>query len=331
MSRDPPDSWYKQTPLSRNAARYLWWGLANKTRSSYRTAVHSYTEFCALSRVTAFPATIQSLTGWVARLADHRIQVKTIKAYLCGVRSAHVDMGFEDLDVFHHPLLQRVIAGIRRLRGEADIKERRPITRDLLLQILTRFDTSTLESATLHASFCLAFAAFLRVGEFTWTEADLSDDFQHWHVTRRSVTLYEDYMELTLPSSKTDPFRRGITLSIAAANDAACPIRSLRNLFTRFPAGMASPLFHPGKAFTRQYVTTALKDTLRSFGHAGHYSGHSFRRGAATSARDAGLSDDEIQLLGRWKSDSYRLYIETHPAYILAASRRLQRSHPAPS
>ncbi len=240
-------------------------------------------------------------------------------------------MGFEDLAVFHHPLLQRVINGVRRLRGEADTKERRPITRDLLLRVLSQFDTTTRQGATLHASFCLAFAAFLRVGEFTWTEADLKDDFQRWHITRRSVTLHDDHLELTLPSSKTDPFRRGITLSIAAANDGGCPIRSLRNLFNRFPADASSPLFDTGKAFSRKFVTETLRDTLRRLGCQGHYSGHSFRRGAATWARHIGLSDDEIQLLGRWKSDSYRLYIETHPAYILAASRRLQRPHAAQS
>ncbi len=189
----------------------------------------------------------------------------------------------------------------------------------------------TIGRPALHASFCLAFAAFIRVGEFTWTEADLKDDFQRWHITRRSVTLHDDHLELTLSSSKTYPFRRGITLSIAAANDGGCPIRSLRNLFNRFPADASSPLFDIGKAFSRKFVTETLRDTLRRLSCQGHYSGHSFRRGAATWARHIGLSDDEIQLLGRWKSDSYRLYIETHPAYILAASRRLQRPHAAQS
>lgn len=74
-----------------------------------------------------------TLAGWIASLSTHRIKTKTIKAYLTGLRSAHVDMGFDDLSVFHHPQLQRIIAGSRRLHGEADIKERRAITKDLLL------------------------------------------------------------------------------------------------------------------------------------------------------------------------------------------------------
>lgn len=37
------------------------------------------------------------------------------------------------------------------------------------------------------------------------------------------------------------------------------------------------------------------------------YSGHSFRRGAASSAATLGLTDLEIQQLGRWRSDAYKL------------------------
>ena len=236
-------------------------------------------------------------------------------------------MGFDGLEVFHHPLLERILAGIRRLRGEANTRERRPITRDLLLQMLRQFDKNTRFGATMHASFCLAFAGFLRIGEFTWTSSDLLDeDFEKWFLTRRSVSFRDDHLLLTLPSSKADPFRRGITLTIAATNDEACAVASLKHLFDKYPAELSSPLFNPHRPFTRKLVTDTMRDTLLILGHGGHYAGHSFRRGAATSAREAGLTDAEIQLLGRWKSDSYRLYIVTHPARILDASRRHQQA-----
>ncbi len=229
------------------------------------------------------------------------------------------------MDVFHSARLRRVLDGTRRLRGEADTQERCPVTKDILLQILPHFGHSTKHEATMRAAFCLAFAAFLRVGEFTYEAKDLrADDFDSWFLTRRSVRLYEDSLELTLLSSKTDPFRHGVTLTIAATNDEACAVRALRHLFQRWPASLSSPLFEIDGVFTRDSVTSNLRQALRAFGLEGHYSGHSFRRGAATSARITGLSEDEIRLLGRWKSDSYRLYIKTHPAYILAASRRHQ-------
>ena len=72
------------------------------------------------------------------------------------------------------------------------------------------------------------------------------------------------------------------------------------------------------------------QEGIRILGYRGNYTGHSFRRGAATSARLAGLSDQVIQLLGRWKSTCYRLYIDTPPEWIHNASSRHQKTQPFP-
>ena len=82
------------------------------------------------------------------------------------------------------------------------------------------------------------------------------------------------------------------------------------------------PLFQlNGAAFTRKPVTNHLRQMLVCLGARGRYSGHSSRRGAATSAQDSGPTNDAIQLLGRWYSDACRTYIVTHPAHILGKSR----------
>jgi hypothetical protein len=283
--------------------------------------------FCFMTTRNKYPASVSTLASWVASLGDKAVRAKTIKAYLTGLRSHHVDVGYSgsEVEAFRHPTLQRVIAGIRRLQGDSQTRKRRPITRDLLLLLLRQFDQSTIKAATWHASFCLAFAGFLRMGEFTWAQSDRTPDFKQWHLTRGSVIFLDEALELTLPSSKTDPFRRGMTLTIAATGDEACARTSLNNLVTRFPAPLLAPLFDPGYPYTRTHVTEVLRNTLATLNIKGHYSSHSFRRGAATSARRAGLSEEEIQLLGRWKSESYRLYIEAQPSYILNASRRHQR------
>ena len=253
------------------------------------------------------------------------MKAKTIKAYLAGLRSLCLECTLDEaeLKVYSHPILQRVIKGFQRIYGEGDTQERQPITRDILLKLISRFDQTTLEGANLHAAFCLAFAGFLRMGEFTYNKVE--SDFSSWNLTRSSVSLSEDRLFLVIPSCKTDPFCRGITLTISAANDKACVVTSLNNLFTRFPKANNHPLFtnHVG-TFSRNYVTRKLQEGICALGYVGNYTGHSFRRGAATSARLAGLSEDEIQLLGRWKSNCYRLYVETHPDWIHNASRRHQ-------
>lgn len=83
--------------------------------------------------------------------------------------------------------------------------------------------------------------------------------------------------------------------------------------------------------FFLTYVIVTLRDSVRNPGYADRDSRHFFRRDTDIAARDADFSDDEVQLLRFRMSDTYHVYIKTHSAYILAASRYLQQSHAAPS
>lgn len=315
------ESWYLEILLERVPARLLWYGLAPSTRKTYATATNSYTEYCTLFGKKAFPAQVGGLVAWIGHLRGQRLKPKTIKGCLAGLRLLWLDCTLDKakLEVYSHPMLQRIIAGLRRLYGEGDTCERRPITRDILLKLISRFDQITLEGANLHAAFYLAFAGFLQMGGFTYNK--VKSNFSSWNLTRGSVSLSEDRLFLVIPFCKTDPFCREVTLTILAANNKACAIKSFNNLFTQFPRANYNLLFsnHTG-TFSRNYVTKKLQEDIRALGYKGNYTSHSFRRGAAISARLAGLSEEEIQLLGRWKSNCYRLYVETHPNWIHNAS-----------
>ena len=54
------------------------------------------------------------------------------------------------------------------------------------------------------------------------------------------------------------------------------------------------------------------------------WNGHSFRslRGAATWAAQVGITETEIQTLGRWKSDTYKAYIEYSDTERITLSKR---------
>ena len=71
-----------------------------------------------------------------------------------------------------------------------------------------------------------------------------------------------------------------------------------------------------------------FSDTLDGLLHELHFkkenfNTHSFRIGAATSAKAVNTSDTHIQMLGRWKSNTYKLYIQTPPQEIANLSRVL--------
>ncbi len=201
-------------------------------------------------------------------MGGKRLKPKTIKGYLAGLQSLRMECTLDkaELKVYSHPILQKVIKGLQRLYGEGDTRERQPITRDILLKLISRFDQTALEGANSHAAFCLAFAGFLRMGEFTYNKVE--SDFSSWNLTRGSVSLSEDRLFLVIPFCKTDPFRRGITLTISAASDKACVVMSLNNLFTQFPKASNHPLFtnHAG-TFSRNYVTRKLQEGVCALGY----------------------------------------------------------------
>jgi len=138
------------------------------------------------------------------------------------------------------------------------------------------------------------------------------------------------YMEVTLLASKTDPFRKGITLTILASEDNASPVEVIRQFIavvTHRPAH--SPLFCIGQleqhAFTREYVVQRLEQMActAGLGH-GTWNGNSFRRGAATWAAGIGISEAKIQTLGRWRSDAYPAYMEDSNRERISLSRPLK-------
>jgi hypothetical protein len=65
-------------------------------------------------------------------------------------------------------MIARIIARICRLKDEKNIRERRFITRDILIRLLVRLDQFTQQKVNLHVAFCLAFATFLRCEKFTY-------------------------------------------------------------------------------------------------------------------------------------------------------------------
>ncbi|KAG9220331.1 hypothetical protein CCMSSC00406_0006596 [Pleurotus cornucopiae] len=146
-------------------------------------------------------------------------------------------------------------------------------------------------------------------------------------------TSEPDHVILTLPASKTDPFRKGVTIYIAAApnSPSTCPVSALLHLFTIDPRPLNSPLFITSdlSPLTRPRFITRLRLALLDAGlQPQGYSGHSFRRGTASAAAAAGFLDHEIQQLGRWHSDTYRLYIDTPKDRILNLSSRLHMADP---
>jgi hypothetical protein len=258
-------------------------------------------------------------------------EASTIKAYLGHVVSMHTDLGLKCPQA-RSAILQRVICGIKRVHGK---KGRAPKA------MLEQLDCLKPGDLVLHGACTMAFAGFLQCGKLTVKSADkfnVSVD-----LSINSIKFVPDLNNTThdilwIPRSKTDTFRTGMDVYLAKAPDAiTCPVAALCTLISFYRqegSGLDhephTPLFViKGKAMTRSWFINSIRNLLLRAGHdPSPYSGHSFRRGAASSTAAASYSNYKIQLLGRWRSDCHKLYIELPVHHILSLSTAMHWVQP---
>lgn len=220
-------------------------------------------------------------------------------------------------------LLQYTLKGIRRAQGDST-RPRLPITTTILKLLKSRLHASSIpyhDKRMLWAAFCTAFYGFLRSSEFTSPSPSAFDINQT--LLRSDIDLQERRCLLKLKASKTDPFRRGTTVTLTSITSSTCPVTALRNYVTAAMCTAShppeTPLFHfqDGRFLTRHNLVESIRALLATSGiPSHHYASHSFRIGAATSAAAAGIPDWLIQTLGRWTSQCYQLYIRTPGSVI---------------
>ena len=268
---------------------------------------------------------------FVSHLAQEGLTHATIKGYLSAVRNLHVTAGLhEAFSQQLTPRLEMVMKGIKKDRAQkSPPRNRLPITIEIMekiKQVLT-LKPNDHNNIMLWAACCLAFFGFLRCGEFTVPSQTDYDPTIHLSLSdmvidsRTSPTL----IQVTIKQSKTDPFRQGCKLCLGKTGKDICPVSAiLPYLAMRGPC--YGPLFimAKGSYLTRQLFASLLTDTLHQAGIDNkEYTTHSFRIGAATTAKEMGISDVHIKMLGRWKSSAYQIYIRTPQEQLAKLSSQL--------
>ena len=170
------------------------------------------------------------------------------------------------------------------------------------------------------------------MGEFTWSMWDNQSAIQK--LSCGSIRFVNDGVLLQLPASKSDPFRRGVSIPLSPSHDSLCPVTALRDLIHRYPKPPSAPLFcRLHGPFDRTWVLRKISRALLFAGiNPTGFTGHSFRRGAANSALKAGISRSDIMKMGRWKSDSIDRYfsVTSNNTLLFSLSKQLY-ANPGPS
>ena len=292
--------------------------LAVTTRATYNSGTQAFLHFTAhYQRLhpggSPIPASEETLMLFTTYLT-YGLKPSSIKVYLYAVRNFHIENGFPN------PLenclqLQRLMRGIKRTFGTRQ-NHRLPITPAILRSFHCHLNSTYHDHLMIWAAMLLAFFAFLRSSELVALRLE-------------DATPQYGAVAINIRASKTDPFRKGITIYIAATQDTTlCPVLALQQyLACRVPSTGPLLRYANGTPLTKTGLNRLVKALSHRVGIApDRYSTHSFRIGAATTAAAAGLPDWKIRMLGRWLSDSYQVYIWTPPDQLQAVPALLART-----
>ena len=132
-------------------------------------------------------------------------------------------------------------------------------------------------------------------------------------------------IRLSIKQSKTDPFHKGIQFFLGKTDHNVCLIAAILPCLA-LRGSKPDPLImtYNSSSLTRHYFSTSLSAILSAAGvDQKRYSTHSFRIGAATSAKLVGMSELDIKKLGRWRSNTFECYIRTPREYLASFSWQL--------
>ncbi|XP_072005005.1 uncharacterized protein [Engystomops pustulosus] len=252
---------------------------------------------------------------------DARVRLDITLRYLEGLR----DKGVSGL------CAQRRLAGIAfffKLHGWVDVTQcffikqvikgwkkdsvrresRRPVSYSVLLRLLAVLDTvcrDGFEVKLVSAAFVTAFFGALRISELVPPSANKPGGLLF-----EDVSVSSGGLRLRIRRSKTDVFGRGCWVSLRQVGGSACPVLAVSNFLAIRVGGVQFFSHADSSPLTRFQFTVLFKKALAAAGFPpGEFGTHSFRIGAATTASELGLSDAEVQRIGRWRSECFAGYI----------------------
>lgn len=317
--------------MEESVSFYLEKALAPSTLRTYSSGLHRYMVFCTAANLQPIPLAEHTLCMFAAQLAKEGLTHQTIKSYLSAIRHFHIYSGQGDPFVAApFPLLQYVLRGIKRSPSHAARQPRLPIT-PVIMRILKQHwanaATRDQDNIMLWAACCLGFFGFMRAGEFTVTQSGEFDPASSLCLGDIAVDDHQNpsIIQVCLKQSKTDPFRRGVSIYLGKTESDLCPVSAILAYVAVRPA-VDGPLFvfKNGTYLTRDRLVACVRRALNTAGiDTKGYSGHSFRIGAATTAAMVGIEDSIIKMLGRWESSAYQCYLRTPRESLAAISAKL--------
>jgi len=279
--------------------RYIQAASSDNTRKAYQSDVNHFTQWGGL-----LPASSEIIVRYLHAFAA-TLNPRTLARRLTAIKHWHTYQGFTDPT--SSPLIRKTLTGILNVHGQP--KNKAPA---LSLDHLTKMAAFMKQQGTLAM---WRNNALLQVGFFgAFRRSELVN------IQFEQITFVPEGMDILIPRSKTDQTSEGQCCAIPYGDHELCPVTALKTWCEKaaITSGFvfrsidrhqhinSSPLL--GKS-----VSTIIKKVAKGceLQNAEDFSGHSLRRGFATTASRKGAPFASIMRHGRWRHEGTVLgYIE---------------------
>jgi hypothetical protein len=278
--------------------------------------------------VTVLPASGIYLSLFFIQLIQTCVSVSIIDECHYGITWVHKLTGFDDPCKF--PIVSEILEAAKRILSEP-VRKKEPINPENMLMLFNRFggehaNLSDLRTLTLCS---LGYAGFLRFSELISLKVC---DFE----------FQPSLMRVFIEKSKTDIYRDGAHVVIAASGKSTCPVAICKRYFAvaNFDSKSDEHIFRPltfmpsskskykFRNLNSLSYTRTREIVLGAFESIGldktKFGLHSLRAGGASAAANSNISDRLFKRHGRWKSDKAKDgYIKDNVEALLSVSRAL--------
>ena len=288
--------------------------LDKSTNDSYSSAANSYITFCRIHNLSLEP-TEETLSFYVVFMCAF-VKAKTVDTYLSGICS-QLENYFPNIRHARcSSLVSRTLRGCKRRYG-TEVTRKKPLGRPDLQIVVDAIGCSVSHDDRLFLALLLTgFHALCRLGELVWPDKLAHQNYQKLSL-RSSVTWPDNSFSFFLPANKTDPFFEGNRIVIQHLDMSTDPFRPftayLHSRDHKFPYHPELWLRNDGSSPRRAWFIRRLHLFFPN-----EISGQSMRAGGATSLAEAGVPANHIQAIGRWSSETFKIYLRKNPVVVHA-------------
>ena len=282
---------------------------ADSTVKKYKGAVNSWKHWCLENRISELNPTLEEVARYFLCLFNNDAPYSRIETAFYGLKW-HFDCSAYIMNISNpcdSKFLRLLLDGLKRKLARPVVRKE-PVTPDMLIKIVDRFDNPNVKDLRTCTMFLLAYAGFLRFDELV-------------NIKVNDIRFCTSHIKIFLEKSKTDQFREGSWVVVSATGKPTCPV----NMLSKFLSSAGIVDFSSNEFVFRQIsfckslksyklrssklsysrCREIFKDTLEAIGVDSKFFGlHSLRAGGATAAAEIGVPDRLFKRHGRWVSDS---------------------------